>query len=92
MKETVVEVPGNTTETVIKGLRIFTSYSVTVMAVNEEDGRELIGESSKAVSVRTLEDGMSIFYYLYINVRNYCLLNRIVGSCSCIYWTCPRKT
>ena len=90
--ENVVEVAGNTTETIIEGLGIFTSYSITVTAVNKEDGKKLIGNSSKPVVVRTLEDGMSLSNNLCINVRNYSLLNRIVCSCSCICWTCPRQT
>ena len=68
-EQNFIEVAGNTTETIIKGLEIFTSYLVTVTAVNEEAGKKLIGKSSREV-VRTLEDGMSLCYYLCINVRN----------------------
>ena len=56
----VVEVLGNKTETIIKGLKVFTAYYVTVTAANREDGKLLIGDNSTVVMVTTLAEGMTL--------------------------------
>ena len=60
MKVNVVEVLGNTTVTTVKELKPFTKYSLSVTAVNKDDGKLLIGQTSQSVTVKTLEDGMSL--------------------------------
>ena len=60
MKVSVVEVLGNTTVTTVKELKPLTNYSVSVTAVNKDDDKLLIGETSHSVTVKTLKDGMSL--------------------------------
>ncbi|XP_065833910.1 receptor-type tyrosine-protein phosphatase S-like [Oscarella lobularis] len=51
--------PGSSTSVLLDGLEKFTSFLISVVVVNEVDGKQLVGRSRKGITVETSQDAPS---------------------------------